>query len=292
MSGKASGLPGPMLLLWESANHWSIIWAAPHHLGQLHLQTVALRQIWLSIGNCDGNGRRKKRIFIVACCLAGVAWERIKILLHLIWMDDTLKQWEERFTRRGIEWNINWVGRSLAHLPFNVQLVYSTVTKQAALIGSLLSLFKFQERGFWKEIAGSFTKYLHLKVLLLGRTYFFLTIFGGQSPWRVDAISLGARFLRGLKNFKTLTLWSSCYALPLFSYNKGFVERKWTFEVKLCCDIANKKVKCINGRLFCDLSLWASHQYFARHIFDSQHYLVKVGWLVINQRVKADKGSC
>ena len=122
--------------------------------------------------------------------------------------------------------------------------------------------------------------------------YFFLTIFGGQSPWRVDAISLGARFLRGLKNFKTLTLWSSCYALPLFSYNKGFVERKWTFEVKLCCDIANKKVKCINGRLFCDLSLWASHQYVARHIFDSQHYLVKVGWLVINQRVKADKGSC
>ena len=138
----------------------------------------------------------------------------------------------------------------------------------------------------------SFTKYLHLKVLLLGRTYFFLTIFGGQSPWRVDAISLGARFLRGLKNFKTLTLWSSCYALPLFSYNKGFVERKWTFEVKLCCDIANKKVKCINGRLFCDLSLWASHQYVAHHIFDSQHYLVKVGWLVINQRVKADKGSC
>ena len=145
---------------------------------------------------------------------------------------------------------------------------------------------------FWKEIAGSFTKYLHLKVLLLGRTYFFLTIFGGQSPWQVDAISLGARFLRGLENFKTLTLWSSCYALPLFSYNKGFVGRKWTFEVKLCCDIANKKVKCINGRLFCDLSLWASHQYVACHIFDSQHYLVKVGWLVINQRVKADKGSC
>ena len=62
---------------------------------------------------------------------------------------------------------------TLAHLPFNVQLVYSTVTKQAALIGSLLSLFKFPERVFWKEIAGSFTKYLHLKVLLLGRTYFF-----------------------------------------------------------------------------------------------------------------------
>ena len=147
---------------------------APHHLGQLHLQSGASGEADL-VANWQLWWERIWGIFIVDCCLPRLGkgcedW-RVSWQLHPIWIENTLQRiqhWGILYIRDTLQSKQYWVKckeswqLSATRLLFHVQSVFSTVTKHGGP-GVIIVIIQILRGALRRNFSGNF-KYLELKV--------------------------------------------------------------------------------------------------------------------------------